>query len=153
MTRSRRYQAVRENLHYMGFNQGDIVYDLGAGMCDFARYMYQHGEQFRYVAIDGGIDGIDLEYDFDFNSLGAGAWFVMIETIEHLMCPLEFLERMSHYGAAVVTTPNPARTDVLALDPTHKSSVSYQDFVDLGYLPNYESIHYEEDTILATYQP
>jgi hypothetical protein len=152
LARSRRYQAVREALHHMGFQQGDVVYDVGAGMCDFARYMYTSGECFRYVAIDGAIDGCDIEHDYWMP--GVVDWYVCIETIEHLNEPFRMLDDFKQVTKGVaITTPNPARTDVLALDPTHKSWVSYHGFVDAGYLPNYLSIHYEEDTILATYQP
>lgn len=151
LSRSRRYTAVEIALCSMGFHHGDLIVDVGAGMCDFARYMYQEGYFMRYLPIDGSIDGTDIETD----PFASGDWMVCIETVEHMNKPFDLLRMLAaraKYGV-VVTTPNPARTDVLALDSDHKCAISMDDFIGLGYLPNTESIHYEEDTILATYQP
>lgn len=148
--RSRRYELVVRALVDCGWQQGDVLYDLGAGMCDFARYAYTHGMEMRYVPVDGSIDGTDLE---EWSPPQDADWYVCIETIEHLRNPWILLSKMQRAKkGAVVTTPNPDRTDVLALDPDHKSPVYSLDFALYGYLPEAVSIHYQEDTLLATYQ-
>ncbi len=151
LNRVRRYREVRRCLQIMGFRPGDIVYDLGAGMCDFARYMYSEGEAFRYVPIDGSIDGTDLD---NWLVPTNADWFVSIETMEHLYCPLELMTELAAQcgKGVVITTPNPRVTDVLALDSDHKTPISIEDFIKIGYLPEPVQIHYAQDTLLATYQ-
>ena len=153
-SRSRRYRAVWRALLQMGFMTGDLVVDVGAGMCDFARYMYRtENQQFRYLPLDGSIDGRDIEKmreEFPF-----GDWMVCIETVEHMHDPyglLDVMKARANKGVAV-TTPNPRVTDVLALDSDHKHAISIEEFIGIGYLPEPITIHYEQDTLLATYQP
>jgi len=152
-SRCRRYELVERNLRDMGFQAGDLVVDVGAGMCDFARYMYGAGYAFRYLPIDGSISGIDL--DSDILVLCNAEWYVCIETVEHMSNPYALMQKMKNYATkgVVVTTPNPAVTDVLALDEDHKVPVTYDEFVMMKFLPEAVSIHYQDDTLLATYQP
>ncbi len=151
--RCKRYAAVLHNLVLMGFSHGDLVVDVGAGMCDFARYVYQQDFAFRYVPIDGSISGINLESDI--LTLLKADWYVCIETVEHMNNPFLLLQRMKNYAerGVVVTTPNPDVTDVLALDSDHKTAVNAREFVCMKFLPETVSIHYQDDTILATWQP
>ena len=151
-SRARRYGKVEETLNVMGLNPGDLIVDVGAGMCDFARYMYGNGHFMRYLPLDGSIDGRDIEKmetEFPF-----GDWQVCIETVEHMHDPLGLLRVMAARAnrGVVVTTPNPDVTDVLALDSDHKCAISMDDFIGMGYLPEAVSIHYQDDTILATWQ-
>jgi len=152
VARSRRYRAASLALNHMGFQNGDLVVDVGAGMCDFAAFMYTEGYRFRYVPIDGSISGIDLESDI--LTLLHADWYVCIETIEHMADPWMLADFMQGYAdkGMVITTPNAAVTNVLELDPTHKCGLTLDDFYDHGYLANTESIHYDQDTILATWQ-
>ena len=117
-----RYRDVADRLFAMGLNNSHTVVDVGAGSCQFGRYLRERGFQGEYMPVDAVIDGTDLErwvplrrYDF----------FVCIEVIEHLHNPgvlMASLLRAARVGV-VVTTPNSEAVDVLGCDPTHVSVV------------------------------
>jgi hypothetical protein len=120
--RCRRYDAVLRALVELGLANGDLVYDVGAGACDFNYRLCEFGWHLRYVPIDGAIDGTDIE---QWCPVVSAEFFVAIELIEHLEDPLRLLEQFERYATkgAVVTTPNPGRIDVFAIDETHRSEV------------------------------
>ena len=76
-----RYKAVADRLYALGLNDSHTVVDVGAGSCQFGRYLRERGFQGEYYPIDAVLDGTDLErwvplrrYDF----------FTCIETLEHV---------------------------------------------------------------------
>lgn len=147
--RCRRYDAVLDELTKLGVGEWDVVYDLGAGMCEFDRRARERGQHFRYVPVDGCIDGTDLN-EWIPTEVDA---FVAIEVIEHLFEPFDFLRRLARHArkGVVVTTPNPLRVDVLGMDPTHRHRI---------FPSQLEGCHFQvtrlqlfndfEDTLLAT---
>ncbi|MBE1585075.1 hypothetical protein ACFPOI_49770 [Nonomuraea angiospora] len=81
--------------------------------------------------MDAWVDGVDLnewtpprQYD----------WFAALELLEHLDKPERLVRALQRHATkgVVVTTPNPQVWDVLAMDPTHVTSLDtfygkYQD--------------------------
>ena len=150
--RTRRYAAVADEMELLGFADGDLVVDVGAGMCEFDRYMRERGMHPRYVPVDGCIDGTDLNLwrpslAFDF--------FVAIETIEHINTPagmLNAFERKARKGA-VLTTPNPERVDVRAMDKTHVSPIDPWWLEERDWRVEKRSFFGQpEDSLLGIYQ-
>src|SRR6266568_1986073 len=64
--RRRRYDAVGRRLLALGLQEGDVVADLGAGRCEFGRYLRLEFPQLGliYLPFDGAIDGIDFDVSF-----------------------------------------------------------------------------------------
>lgn len=118
--RTRRYRAVADELERLGLADGDQVVDVGAGMCEFGRYLYSRGWYGQYVAVDGSIDGTDLNRWMPHRA----DFFVAIEVLEHLNDPALKLGDMWACATkgVVITTPD---TDVLgdaavrSMDTTH----------------------------------
>ena len=152
--RCRRYAEVADELESLGLANNDTIIDVGAGYCEFDRYLRGvRGWHGIYVPVDGAINGVELDAwipDFRPN------FFVCIEVIEHLDNPYRMLthfERFAENGA-VVTTPNCNEVDVIALDRTHVSFVPPQWFVEHhGWSVRGKELfnHGENDTLIATY--
>jgi hypothetical protein len=72
----------------------------------------------RYIPIDGGIDGTNLN---SWIPPRDGHWFVALELIEHLHNWRGLVEWMKIKASkgVVLSTPNPRTTDVIGMDPTH----------------------------------
>lgn len=145
-----RYAAVVEVLHELDLLHTDIVVDVGAGMCDFDRYLRQTaGFQGRYLPVDASISGTDLniwvppvEYDF----------FVAIETMEHLRDPSMVLRRLKAAAqkGVVLTTPNPDTVDVLGIDETHISPITEEMLREWGFVVRpLQAFNKPADTLLA----
>lgn len=152
--RCRRYRAVHRALARHGLADGDIVYDVGAGMCEFGRFLFtQVGWSGRYVAVDGAIDGTDLD---EWTPRDDAHAFVAIEVLEHLrdpLCMLALLERRTT-KVSVITTPNPETVDVLALDSTHVSPIAADDLRARNWsVRALRLFNSHEDTLLATWVP
>lgn len=147
--RCRRYDAVIDILTSMGRRQGDSIADIGAGRGEFGKRLREHGHRGMYIPIDGSIDGCDLN---TWDPPDKVDWAVSIETIEHLHDPARMLARlkiMARFGA-VITTPNAATVDVIAMDPTHLSPLTRRDIGDEGWVTDSLSLFTEDDdTILA----
>ena len=147
--RCRRYKAVADKLFQLGLKDSDTIYDLGAGRCDFDYYLRVTKKwRGRYVPVDGSLDGTNLE---TWNPPETD-WFVSIEVIEHLTNPLEFLYNLicSARKGVVVTTPNPATTDVLGMDPTHVAPIPMFELRDAGFKAETRSFFGKpKDSILA----
>lgn len=128
-----RYAAAYDRLQTLGLAHGDLIVDVGAGMCDFDRYLRTvQAWDGRYLPVDGAIDGTDLNvwrphFDADF--------FVALELIEHLRDPARLLFQLERHAAkgVIVTTPNPEVVDVLAIDRTHVTPVGADELAERGY--------------------
>lgn len=130
-----RYDAVAINLFGLGLDNDDIIVDLGAGWCEFDHRLRTHWDwRGRYVPIDGSIDGTDLETWFPERRHQA-AFYTAIEVLEHMEDPLRLLAAMERAATkgVVLTTPNPRTTDVLGMDPTHKTPISSDTLCKWGY--------------------
>jgi len=120
---------------YLGMDDGDILYDLGAGHCQFGRHLQDLKYYQRYVAIDGALTGHDLNADPPLPVLPQPDYAVALEVVEHLEHPARFLRWLRDYPlyGAVITTPNPEVVDVKAIDPDHISVVEPELLEELGY--------------------
>lgn len=151
--RCRRYDAVIGRLCALGMRiHGNLIYDVGAGMCDLGRRLHERGWYHRYVPVDAVIDGTDLEY---WCPTISADFYVAIETIEHLEDPTRMLEQFSRWATwgAVITTPNPERVDVYALDASHKSEVWPHQLRELGWkVARLNLFGQGEDTILGWWE-
>lgn len=149
--RCRRYGLIVDRLSRMGLNHGDVVVDVGAGRCEFGRYLREAGWHCHYIPFDGSIDGVDLDRGWRLPFRPHFA--VAIEFIEHLTHPFLFMRRLldqCQIGVAV-TTPNPAEVDVLAMDATHKSPVTETQLRMQGFFTQALQLFTEDkrDTIVA----
>lgn len=147
-----RFRAVYDEMVKMGLADGDTVYDLGAGRCDFDKFLREQGWAGQYVPVDGSIDGTDLQ---TWMPPGYADFFVAIEVIEHLHRPwplLRWMQVMSRKGA-VVTTPNPLTTDVLGMDYTHVTPVYAASLEYFGWKTRGVNLFLQdpEDSIIATF--
>lgn len=132
--RVQEYRAVHEVLKKMGLKNDDLIVDVGAGPCDFDRYLREAGWHGRYWPIDGAVQGVDFTTDDpdEYLPVGRVDWVVCIETIEHIPARMEMLSALRDrvgYGL-VITTPNGEIMDVSQLDPTHVDSYDTQTFTD-----------------------
>lgn len=127
--RTQRYKSVADKLLEMGLKNGDLVVDLGAGRCEFDRYLHSRGVYARYMPIDASIDGTDLN-DWTAKRLHPD-FYVAIEILEHLENPQRLMLVMENSvrWAMVVTTPNSSVVDTLAMDSTHVTPMFEEDFI------------------------
>lgn len=137
----------------MGLTEGDIVVDIGAGRCEFGRFVREQGWDIVYIPFDGSIDGVDLN---NWTPPIEAAFYVAIEVIEHLDAPywtLHAMHSQSTKGVAI-TTPNPAEVDVLGMDSTHKVEIWGHRLVQHGFHVEAVKMFTEDkqDTIIA-YKP
>lgn len=123
--RSVRYEAAAAELTAMGLSDTDTVVDIGAGMTEFD-YHLRTTRHFkgRYIPIDGGIDGTDLNY---WKPQRQYDYAVALEILEHLDDPESFIRRLQRRvtRGIVVSVPNPRTVDVLGIDPTHVTVVPF----------------------------
>lgn len=111
------------------------VFDIGAGMTEFDYFMRtEHKWMGRYIPIDGGIggDAHDLE---TWVPPREAHYFVALEILEHLDDWQRLVREMQAHATMgiVISTPNPETTDVLAMDPTHKTEVHADELEDMGF--------------------
>lgn len=142
-----RYVGVLGKLQELGLGTYSTVMDVGAGSCQFGRYLRSIGWRGLYVPVDAVLDGTDLE-DWTFTRPVLFADFVVsIEVAEHLSRPLAFLNTLEVAAGkgVVVTTPNPAVVDVRRCDPTHVSEISATHFRLLGWDVSQHSWFHEQD--------
>lgn len=123
-----RYKAVADALFRMGLADFHSVMDVGAGSCQFGRYLREVGFRGLYIPVDAVIDGTDLETWTPAQQPRAN-FVVAIEVIEHVSRPMRLLSalRAAALRGIAITTPNPEAVDVLRCDPTHVSVVSPED--------------------------
>lgn len=121
--RAIRYRAAATTMIMNGLTNDDTIMDIGAGWTEFDYCLRKEFDwRGRYIPIDGGIDGTDLE---DWHPARLVEWMVGLEIIEHMEDPDVLLSRMwvSATKGVVLSTPNPRTTDVLGMDDTHKSEI------------------------------
>ena len=153
--RCRRYNKVYEAMQRIGIPDDATVIDVGAGRGEFGLYLREQRPDSRhlYVPIDGSIDGIELEnwephHEVDF--------FVAIEFLEHLKAPGWLLRCMCAHAkrGVIITTPNAACTDVLGMDPTHKTPLSMEELMAWGLTVSPQMLFTEDrlDTLIGVWQ-
>lgn len=152
--RVQRFGAVFWEMRRLGFRSGDLVVDVGAGHCEFDRYLRTSPiEPFdlRYVPVCGAIDGTDLDV---WRPKISAEFYVAIEVVEHLHTAPQMLSALSQFATkgAIITTPNPRTVDVLELDRTHVFPVQRELLEGLGYDVRAVSLFGKpEDTLLGVY--
>lgn len=152
--RTIRYAAVADVLETLGLGVGDMVVDVGAGMCDFDRYLRTvRAFDGRYLPVDGAIDGTDLH---TYRPNIVSEFYTAIETVEHLERPYSLMRHMASFSTkgAVITTPNPIvwGPRFYEMDSTHISPILPNDVLRAGW--EYRLVKCfgrESDTIVAWY--
>lgn len=127
--RAIRYRATADAMFRNGLTDADTVFDIGAGWTEFDYCLRKEYDwRGRYIPIDGGIDGTDLEV---WTPPRHAEWFVALEIAEHLSNVTMFLTKMQMYATngVIVSTPDPVTTDVLGMDPTHKTPI-YREYLE-----------------------
>jgi hypothetical protein len=136
--RSARYEVAADRLCTGGLSDRDAVADIGAGHTELDVCLrLGHGWRGRYVPVDRWTGPLDLEL---WTPPVRWDWFACLEVLEHLVDPRRLLEAMldAAMKGVVVTTPNPAVVDVLAMDPTHRTSIGREQLAEWGL---YTSLH------------
>jgi len=117
--RAVRYRHAIEAMYLRGLDDSMTIFDVGAGMTEFDYTLRaEYNWRGRYIPIDGGIDGTDLN---EWTPPREGHWFVALELVEHLTNWQGLVQKMQRSAnrGIVVSTPNPRTTDVIGMDPTH----------------------------------
>jgi hypothetical protein len=122
--RAVRYRKAIDTMIEHGLDDTMTIFDVGAGMTEFDYTLRaEYNWRGRYIPIDGGIDGTDLN---SWIPPREGHWFVALEVLEHLwnwpVC-VGFMQHKASQGV-IISTPNPRTTDVLGMDPTHVRAVT-----------------------------
>lgn len=147
--RIRRFAVVAEALKaHVGLDHNDVLYDIGAGHCQFDYFLREEGWHGAYVPVDASIDGVDLN-----------AWtppphppdaYVLMEVVEHLVEPLELLAKLEALKGIVLTTPNHGAVDVMGCDEDHRSIVTADQLIALGFTVTAEQFFgTPRDTLVA----
>lgn len=134
-----RFAAVLSRLDGLGLKERDLIVDVGAGSCEFDRFLREEypGLEFKYLPVDGAVQGVDLDSDDVLPLMPPAEWYVAIEVLEHLKQPARMIAAMQRRAAGiVVTTPH---TDALgeeavrAMDRTHVSPLRAGDLEAEGF--------------------
>lgn len=125
--RAIRYRVAAEAMFARGLDDSMTIFDVGAGMTEFDYCLRKEYDwRGRYIPIDGGIDGTDLNAWIPPRE---GHWFVALELLEHLWNwrgTVQWMQMKASQGV-IVSTPNPRTTDVIGMDPTHVVEVHSKD--------------------------
>lgn len=131
--RCRRYAIAAQLLTAGGLTDDHTIVDVAAGWTDLDFYLRTELRwRGRYIPVDGAIDGVDID---GWNPPCSRDWFVALEILEHLDDPERLARALlsqAHHGV-IVTTPNPATVDVLAMDPTHRTSITADQLRGWGF--------------------
>jgi hypothetical protein len=145
--REARFRLVHDRMEELGLTDNDVVFDLGAGHCQFDYFLRHQHWQGVYVPVDGSIDGTDLNL---WTPKMQPDFFVLSEVLEHLEIPYNLLRRLAPRKGIVLTTPNPAVVDVLACDEDHKRVIEPKVLVEMGFtVEAYQCFGKEQDTLVA----
>lgn len=116
--RCERYDAAIDAMKALGLDDSSTVFDVGAGWTEFGARMVEHGVKCRYVPVDACIDGVNLD---TWTPPRSAEFFVALELLEHLADPERMIRALKNHAtkAVIISTPNPATVDVMAMDATH----------------------------------
>jgi hypothetical protein len=149
-----RYLATLKALHGLGLDDGSTVVDVGAGWTELdACLRVDGGWRGRYIPVDGCIDGTDLE---QWEPPREAEFFVALELLEHLDRPVRLVQAMQQHArrGIVVSTPNPYTTDVLGMDPTHRTPIFPATLEELGFMVGAMSFYGQpSDSLLGVWTP
>lgn len=155
--RALRYRAALRELEQLGLCDADTIFDIGAGWTEFDYCLRTEGDsRARYVPVDGGIDGVQLER---WCPPREAEFFIALELIEHLHDPWRLISELKRAAAKgiVITTPNTDRLGaaaVRAMDETHFSPISRAELEESGFAVEERSFYGGElDSLLATWAP
>ena len=121
--RAVRYRAAIDWMYANGLDDSMTVVDVGAGMTEFDYTLRaEYGWRGRYIPVDGGIDGTDLNV---WTPPREAHFFVALELVEHLTNWEHLVDGMKTAAmrGVVMSTPDPRTTDVIGMDPTHVREV------------------------------
>lgn len=154
--RATRYRAAIRWMMLNGLDDSMTVVDVGAGMTEFDYCLRaEFGFRGRYIPVDGGIDGTDLN---SWTPPREAHFFVALEILEHLRNPFRLSAEMVAKATrgVVLSTPNPQTTDVIGMDPTHVVEVHKHELEAAGYTVTEEMFYGgvfsggEPDSLFAT---
>lgn len=157
--RAVRYRAAIDWMIAMGLDDSMTVMDVGAGMTEFDYTLRaEYGFRGRYIPVDGGIDGTDLNH---WMPARASHFIVALELMEHLTEweKLTFSLQRASIRGLVLSTPNPLTTDVIGMDPTHVCEVHREQLEDKGFYVTEETFYGgvfsdgKPDSLFATWSP
>ena len=162
--RCHRYDAALEAMHGLGLDDDCTVVDVGAGWGEFGVRLHtglpirranqkRRSCRARYIPIDAAWDGVDLER---WVPPQKADYFVCLEVLEHLTHPSLLMVEMTMQAkrGVIVSTPNPETTDVLGMDPTHKTPVSKRALELAGYHVETASFYGKpDDSLFAVWSP
>lgn len=146
-----RYIAAVDLMKWAGLSDSQTIYDIGAGWTEFDYCLRVDGKfKGRYIPVDGGIDGTNLE---EWIPPRRADWFVALELIEHLNDPGRLLFEMIDLAdkGVILSTPNPYTTDVLGMDDTHKTIVWPQYLQNMGFEVKSRSFYGKPNDSLFAY--
>lgn len=139
--RAVRYRCAIETMLALGLDDSMTIFDVGAGMTEFDYCLRrEYNWRGRYIPIDGGIDGTDLNH---WVPPRHAHWFVALELLEHLTNWTHLVQQMQWQATQgiVVSTPNPGTTDVLGMDPTHVCEVHPHQLRARGFTVTQETFY------------
>lgn len=150
--RCARYDSAINVMHGLGLNNRDTVFDVGSGWGEFgARLHSWPGTRSRYIPVDAAIDGTDLDC---WTPPQRAEFFVCLEVLEHLRDPGALLGVLTAKAdrAVIVSTPNPETTDVLGMDPTHRTPITRELLEVHGFKVSAQSFYGKrDDSLFATW--
>lgn len=167
--RCQRYDAALAAIYTVGLDDDCTVLDVGSGwgefgvrlhtgttgweaVCDSGALLpgdsgFLPPSRARYVPVDAGNDGTDLETWFPPRRVD---FVVALEVVEHVHRPARLLAKLASAAtrAVIVSTPNPDTTDVLGMDATHRSIVGRWQLEAHGFDVEARSFYGEPDDSL-----
>ncbi len=131
--RAERYRAALDAMQELGLNHNQTVLDIGAGWTELDAVLRTDGRwRGRYIPVDFGVDGTDLE---TWTSPRSVDFAVALEIIEHLRDPWRLVDELQRTAPAVIiSVPNPETTDVLGMDDDHKTVIHRAELEDRGFV-------------------
>lgn len=166
--RCHRYDAALAVMHHEGLDDHCTVVDVGSGWGEFGVRLhtgrgwdpgfpcwdrYLPPSRARYIPVDAGNDGTDLE---TWTPPRYAEWFVALELVEHLDDPARLINSMIMKArrGVILSTPNPATTDVLGMDATHRTPVGRNRLEALGFRVEERSFYGKPaDSLFAVWTP
>lgn len=153
--RCHRYDAAIDAMINLGLiDVMPLIVDVGAGRQEFRARLVQRNISAAYIAHDAAIDGID--FDDPSYEVGNCDFVVCLEVLEHLINPRSLMDRMITAAdkAVIVSTPNPATTDVLGMDTTHQTPITRSMLERKGFYVQERSFYGQPaDSLFGVWSP